>query len=87
MLSPLDADGGEEADPDEVSGHRGEGPEEVFPQVGLLQGEVLVGLQAGRHLRQRVGVTLVEGLFPKVLVLEQTITLEGDQYTANEISR
>lgn len=32
---------------------------------------MLVGLQAGRHLRQRVGVTLVEGLFPKVFILEQ----------------
>ena len=31
---------------------------------------MLVCLQAGRHLCQWVGVTLMEGLFPKVLVLE-----------------
>lgn len=66
---PLDADGCEEAYPDEVSCYGGEGPEEVLPQVGLLQREVLVGLQAGCHLCQWVGVTLVERLLPKVLVL------------------
>lgn len=67
---PLNADGREEADPDEVSCYGGEGPEEVLPQVGLLQREVLVGLQAGCHLCQWVGVTLVESLLPKILVLE-----------------
>lgn len=69
---PLDADRCEEPYPYEVPRHGGEGPEEVLPKVGFLQGEVLVGLQAGRHLRQRVGVTLVEGLFPEVFILEQT---------------
>lgn len=67
---PLYADGGEEPDPDEVPRHRREGPEEVLPQVGLLQGEVLVGLQAGGHLRQRVGVAFVQRLLPEVLILE-----------------
>lgn len=42
-------------------------------QVGLVQGEVLVGLQAGGDLSQRVGVTLVEALLlPKVLVLQHS---------------
>lgn len=74
---PLNADRCEESYPYEVPRYRGEGPEEVLPQVGFLQGEVLVGLQAGRHLRQRVGVTLMEGLFPKVLILgKNTNTVE-----------
>ena len=68
---PLDADRCEEPYPDEVPRYGGEGPEEVLPQVGLLQGEVLVRLQAGRHLGQRVGVSLMERLFPKVLILKQ----------------
>lgn len=42
-------------------------------QVGLVQGEVLVGLQAGGDLSQRVGVTLVEALLlPKVFVLQHS---------------
>lgn len=73
---PLNADGREEADPDEVSRYGGEGPEEVLPQVGLLQREVLVGLQAGCHLRQWVGVALVESLLPEILVLESGRTAD-----------
>lgn len=68
---PLNADRCEESYSYEVARHGGEGPEEVLPQVGLLQGEVLVGLQAGGHLRQGVGVTLMKGLFPKVLILQE----------------
>lgn len=71
--TPFDADGREEADADEVPSYRSEGPEEVLSQVGLLQGEVLVRLQAGGHLRQRVGVAFVQGLLAKVLVLEWII--------------
>lgn len=74
---PLDADRREESYPYEVPGDRREGPEEVLPEVGLLQGEVLVGFQAGRHLRQRIGMTLMEGLFPKVLILEHI--MESDR--------
>lgn len=69
--SPLNADRREESYPNEIPRHGREGPEEVLPQVGFLQREVLVGLHAGRHLRQRVSVTLMEGLFPKVLVLQR----------------
>lgn len=59
FYGPLNADGREESYPDEISGYRGEGPEEVLSCVGLLQGEVLVRLQAGRHLCLWVGVTLM----------------------------
>lgn len=74
---PLDADRCEESYSYEVPGDGREGPEEVLPEVGLLQGEVLVGLQAGCHLRQRIGVTLMEGLFPEVLILEHI--MESDR--------
>lgn len=47
---PLDADRCEETYPYEVACDGCEGPEEILPKVGFLQGEVLVGLQAGRHL-------------------------------------
>lgn len=68
---PLDADGCKKSYPNEVPCDRGEGPEEVLPQVGFLQGEVLVGLQAGCHLCQWVGMALMEGLLPKVFILQQ----------------
>lgn len=50
LCVPLYADGGKEADTNEVSSHRRERPEEIFTQVGLLQGEVLVCLQTGGDL-------------------------------------
>lgn len=59
----------EESESDEVSGSGSEGPEEVLPQVSLLQGEMLVGFQAGAHLGRRVDVLFPQRLFPKVLVL------------------
>ena len=68
---PLDADRGEEANTDEVPGHGSEGPEEVLSQVGLLQREVLIGLQASGDLRKGIGVTLVKRLLPKVLILRR----------------
>jgi len=66
---PFDAERFEESESDEVSGGGSEGPEEVLPQVSLLQGEVLVGFQAGAHLRRRVDVLFPQGLLAKVLVL------------------
>lgn len=81
---PLDADGREEADPDEVASHGREGPEEVLSGVGLLQGEVLVGLQAGGHLRLRVGVTLMQRLLPKVLVLEKKQDDKNDRIHSHD---
>ena len=66
---PFDAEWFEESESDEISGSRSEGPEEVLPQVSLLQGEVLVGFQAGAHLCRRVDVLFPQGLLAKVLVL------------------
>lgn len=66
---PFDAEWFEESESDEVSGGGSEGPEKVLPQVSLLQGEVLVGFQAGAHLRRRVDMLFPQGLLPKVLVL------------------
>lgn len=66
---PFDAEWFEESESDEVSGGGSEGPEKVLPQVSLLQGEVLVGFQAGAHLRRWVDVLFPQGLLAKVLVL------------------
>lgn len=66
---PFNAERLEESESDEVSGRGSEGPEEVLPQVSLLQGEVLVGFQAGAHLCRRVHVLFAQGLLAKVLVL------------------
>lgn len=66
---PFDTEWFEESESDEVSGSGSEGPEEVLPQVSLLQGEVLVGFQAGAHLGRRVDVLFPQCLFSEVLVL------------------
>lgn len=67
---PFDAEWFEESESDEVSGSGCEGPEEVLLQVSLLQGEVLVGFQAGAHLCRRVDVLFPQGLLAKVFVLD-----------------
>lgn len=66
---PFNAERLEEPESDEVSGCGSEGPEEVLPQVSLLQGEVLVGFQAGAHLCRGVDMLFPQGLLAKVLVL------------------
>lgn len=72
---PLDADRCKKSYPNEVPCDGGEGPEEILPQVGFLQSEVLVGFQAGGHLCQWVGMALMESLLPKVFILEQMMEL------------
>lgn len=67
---PFNAEWFEESESDEVSSGGCEGPEEILSQVSLLQGEVLVGFQAGAHLCRRVDVLLSQGMFAKVLVLD-----------------
>lgn len=66
---PFNSEWFEESEADEVPGSGSEGPEEVLPQVSLLQGEVLVGFQAGAHLSRRVDVLFPQCLFSKILVL------------------
>lgn len=76
---PFYAEWFEESESDEVSSGGSEGPEEVLPQVSLLQGEVLVGFQAGAHLRRRVDVLFPQGLLAKVFVLGWVQSKEAEK--------
>lgn len=68
--TPLKTQWLEEAEADEVPCSRREGPEEILTQVGFLQGEVLVRLEARAHFGWRVHMLLPQCLLPKVLVLQ-----------------
>ena len=67
---PLQLQRLEEAEADEVPCRGCEGPEEILVQVGLLQGEVLVRLEARAHLCRWVHVLHPQRMLPKVLVLQ-----------------
>ncbi len=59
---------------DEVSCLRSNGPEEVFPHVGLLKCMTLIHFKRGGHLCRRVHVNLMQQRFQEVFILTQQKT-------------